>query len=51
MLHFPRDDDCNVVYCNIEGIAFINDRMIAAGSLGCLPFSYLLPPSLAFLEM
>lgn len=31
VLHFPRDNDCNVVYCNIEGIAFINDRMIVAG--------------------
>eukprot|EP00922_Rhytidocystis_sp_ex-Travisia-forbesii_P017586 GHVS01026205.1.p1 GENE.GHVS01026205.1~~GHVS01026205.1.p1 ORF type:complete len:418 (+),score=65.58 GHVS01026205.1:318-1571(+) len=29
---FPRDNDCNVVYCNIEGISFINNRMLVAVS-------------------
>ncbi|XP_026193556.1 uncharacterized protein LOC34620013 [Cyclospora cayetanensis] len=31
VLHFPRDESCEIMYCNIEGIAFINDRLIAAG--------------------
>eukprot|EP00922_Rhytidocystis_sp_ex-Travisia-forbesii_P054006 GHVS01080134.1.p1 GENE.GHVS01080134.1~~GHVS01080134.1.p1 ORF type:complete len:150 (+),score=23.39 GHVS01080134.1:49-498(+) len=29
---FPRDNDCNVVYCNIEGISFITNRMLVAVS-------------------
>ncbi|OEH79669.1 hypothetical protein cyc_03293 [Cyclospora cayetanensis] len=32
VLHFPRDESCEIMYCNIEGIAFINDRLIAAAS-------------------
>eukprot|EP00919_Chromeraceae_sp_WS-2016_P065957 GHVR01156027.1.p1 GENE.GHVR01156027.1~~GHVR01156027.1.p1 ORF type:complete len:317 (+),score=84.54 GHVR01156027.1:184-1134(+) len=30
--YFPRDDDCRVVYCNIEGIDFVNDNTIVAVS-------------------
>lgn len=29
---FPRDNDCRVEYCNIEGIAFISDEMVVAVS-------------------
>eukprot|EP00921_Rhytidocystis_pertsovi_P020712 GHVQ01033039.1.p1 GENE.GHVQ01033039.1~~GHVQ01033039.1.p1 ORF type:complete len:417 (-),score=31.93 GHVQ01033039.1:343-1593(-) len=32
IFNFPRDDNCDVVYCNIEGISFINDRMLVAVS-------------------
>jgi hypothetical protein len=33
MIHdFPRDDDCRVVYCNVEGISFISDNMLVAVS-------------------
>lgn len=32
ILNFPRDDNCNVVYCNIEGIQFINDNVVVAVS-------------------
>ena len=27
--YFPENDDCEVVYCNIEGIAFISDDMVS----------------------
>jgi len=30
--HFPKSDTCKTKYCNIEGIAFINDDMIMAVS-------------------
>jgi len=29
---FPRDDDCRVVYCNVEGLSFISDTMLVAVS-------------------
>jgi hypothetical protein len=29
---FPRNDNCEIVYCNIEGIDFINDNMLIAAS-------------------
>jgi hypothetical protein len=30
--HFPRDNECNVIYCNIEGIHFLSDTLLAAVS-------------------
>eukprot|EP00923_Selenidium_pygospionis_P027954 GHVN01050490.1.p2 GENE.GHVN01050490.1~~GHVN01050490.1.p2 ORF type:complete len:460 (-),score=68.11 GHVN01050490.1:4416-5795(-) len=30
--NFPRDDNCNVIYCNIEGIHWINDHLLVAVS-------------------
>mmetsp|Transcript_22156 Transcript_22156/g.63195 ORF Transcript_22156/g.63195 Transcript_22156/m.63195 type:complete len:427 (-) Transcript_22156:181-1461(-) len=30
--NFPRDDECRVEYCNIEGVDFINDRLLVAVS-------------------
>lgn len=32
IFNFPRDDNCNLVYCNIEGISFLNERMLVAVS-------------------
>jgi hypothetical protein len=32
VLLFPRDGGCHTVYCNIEGIHFINDEMLMAVS-------------------
>lgn len=29
---FPRDNDCRVVYCNVEGVAFVSDDMLVAVS-------------------
>ena len=44
MLHFPRGENCEVVYCNIEGIAFVTDRLLAAGAaFVCLYYNYLSP--------
>mmetsp|Transcript_34497 Transcript_34497/g.75848 ORF Transcript_34497/g.75848 Transcript_34497/m.75848 type:complete len:458 (+) Transcript_34497:246-1619(+) len=31
-LQFPKSTDCHTVYCNIEGIHFINDEMLLAVS-------------------
>jgi len=30
MYNFPRNDMCQIVYCNIEGIDFLNDNMLVA---------------------
>jgi len=30
--HFPRDHECRVQYCNIEGITWLNDHLFAAVS-------------------
>jgi hypothetical protein len=32
VLQFPKDGDCHTIYCNIEGIHFINDDMLMAVS-------------------
>ena len=32
MYDFPKSNQCQTVYCNIEGITFINDNMIMAVS-------------------
>lgn len=32
VLHFPRDPGCHTIYCNIEGIHFMNDEMLMAVS-------------------
>ena len=32
VLQFPKSEDCHTVYCNIEGIHWINDEMILAVS-------------------
>ena len=32
VLRFPRDSECHTVYCNIEGVHFINDEMSMAVS-------------------
>lgn len=29
---FPRDDDCRVIYCNVEGLSFISETMLVAVS-------------------
>ena len=29
---FPRDNNCDVQYCNIEGVNWIGDNMIVAAS-------------------
>jgi hypothetical protein len=31
-LDFPRNDQCQVIYCNIEGIAFLGENMLVAVS-------------------
>jgi len=30
--NFPRDSDCDIVYCNIEGISFVDDNLLVAVS-------------------
>mmetsp|Transcript_38680 Transcript_38680/g.75582 ORF Transcript_38680/g.75582 Transcript_38680/m.75582 type:complete len:400 (-) Transcript_38680:211-1410(-) len=30
--HFPRDPECDAIYCNIEGISFIDEYRIVAAS-------------------
>lgn len=32
VLHFPRDHSCHIQYCNIEGIHFLTDELLAAAS-------------------
>eukprot|EP00918_Siedleckia_nematoides_P104240 GHVU01227372.1.p1 GENE.GHVU01227372.1~~GHVU01227372.1.p1 ORF type:complete len:372 (+),score=72.41 GHVU01227372.1:2-1117(+) len=32
LLDFPRDNQCHVTYCNIEGIDFVNDNVLVAVS-------------------
>ena len=32
VLQFPKDGDCRTMYCNIEGIHFMNDEMLMAVS-------------------
>jgi len=32
MYHFPRDDKCDVVYCSVEGLDWINDNTLVACS-------------------
>lgn len=32
VLDFPRDGDCNVVYCNVEGVHWMSDTMLVAVS-------------------
>ena len=32
VLHFPKDSGCHTIYCNIEGIHFMNDEMLMAVS-------------------
>lgn len=32
ILHFPRDKECRPQYCNIEGIYFLSDTLLAAAS-------------------
>ena len=32
VLQFPKDGDCHTIYCNIEGIQFINGEMLMAVS-------------------
>jgi hypothetical protein len=32
VMNFPRDGDCNVVYCNIEGLDWLNSNMLVAAS-------------------
>lgn len=30
--NFPRDDDCNIIYCNVEGIHWLSDSMFVGVS-------------------
>jgi hypothetical protein len=30
--NFPRNDNCEIVYCNVEGLEWLNDHMLAAAS-------------------
>jgi hypothetical protein len=32
VLNFPRDDDCNVQYCNVEGVHWLNDDLLVTVS-------------------
>lgn len=32
VFNFPRDNDCRVQYCNVEGVDFLNDHMIVTAS-------------------
>jgi hypothetical protein len=32
VLNFPRDDNCNVQYCNIEGVHWLNDDLLVTVS-------------------
>lgn len=32
LFDFPRDGDCEVVYCNVEGLDFLNDNLLVAAS-------------------
>eukprot|EP01066_Platyproteum_vivax_P010866 Platyproteum_vivax@DN4892_c0_g1_i3.p1 len=32
VFHFPRNDQCEVIYCNVEGLAFLNENMFVAVS-------------------
>jgi hypothetical protein len=32
VLNFPRDKHCETIYCNVEGIHWINDNMLLAVS-------------------
>jgi hypothetical protein len=29
---FPKNDDCQTIYCNIEGIEWLNEQMVVAVS-------------------
>jgi hypothetical protein len=30
--NFPRDSNCEIQYCNIEGISFVDDNLLVAVS-------------------
>lgn len=32
VFHFPRNDHCDMVYCNVEGIAWLDDVRLVATS-------------------
>jgi len=32
VMNLPRDDDCNVVYCNVEGVDWLDESMLVAAS-------------------